>query len=227
MAASLDTTASGTNTAVASITVSLTVAANSNRGLVVAVVITATGADRVVSTVTYNAVSCSFIAAVGISTGDNARLEFWKLVAPATGTHDVVVTFDSTVDRGVVGAFSVYDADQTTFNRTTASRTGGTTPETSSSIAPTSAVGDLVVDCIGFRYPGQGTVTVGGGQTQQWSENAITGTGSTEPGSASSTTMSWSWATGGWTSSSQMAVAIMSAASGAKPASYYQMMRSA
>ena len=86
---------------------------------------------------------------------------------------------------------------------------------------------------MGFRYKNagggeQGTVTLGGSQTQLWNQDDVRHIGSYKAGAAGTTTMTVSWPGGsGWTPDSYVAFALIPAASGAKPASYYQMMRSA
>ena len=201
-----------------------------DRVLIVSIVLIGSTTARTVSSVTYNSVSMSLIDAVGTSDGDNSRVEFWKLVAPATGTHDIAYTLSGAFDGAeFVGGTTWYGVDQSTVNRTASKNTFGTdASHQSDTLTPTSSVGDIVIDCMGFRYSGQGTVTLGGSQTQIWSQNSVSHIGSYKAGAAGTTTMTISWATDDWTPASYVAFALIPvAAAGGKPASYYQMMRSA
>ena len=67
-----------------------------------------------VSSVTYNGVP--FPAAILTETrGQTARVELWRLLAPDTGTHDVVITFSADLNKGAVaGVITFTGVDQTT-----------------------------------------------------------------------------------------------------------------
>jgi hypothetical protein len=65
---------------------------------------------EVVSSVTYNGVALQLVGAD--DRDDDARIEIWKLVAPPTGTHNVVVTFDANLDReGIAGVMTFTGVD--------------------------------------------------------------------------------------------------------------------
>ncbi|MCH8247650.1 MAG: VCBS repeat-containing protein, partial [Bacteroidetes bacterium] len=144
----------------------------------------------IVSSVTYNGVS---LTNVGVqANGSSARTEIWRLVAPATGTHNVVVTFASMTEDASLGIITFTGVHQTTPLGTFASTSGSST---SASVNVSSATGELVFDHIAVI---NATVTVGSGQVQRWNVmgSEARAAGSTEPG-ATTTTMSWSRGTSG------------------------------
>lgn len=68
------------------------------------------------SSVTYNGVSMTAVKQQDGPTYGNTRYitaELWRLVAPASGTHDIIVTFPSSVQRTVIGGISFSGVDQT------------------------------------------------------------------------------------------------------------------
>ena len=135
--------------------------------------------------VTYNGVGLALL--VGHSeAGDNARVELWYLLAPATGTNDIVIS-QSGANDVVGGATSWTGVDQTSAFGPTAVANGTTSPAT---VDVTSASNEVVVDVVGTRNAA--TLTVGAGQTQRWNlgVGVIDGGGSSEPGAAT-VTMSW------------------------------------
>ena len=72
---------------------------------------------------TYNGASLS---SVGSYTHNNARVEIWSLVAPDTGTHDVVVNLSGSNHGGVtVGSMTFTGVDQSTPLGTLATRFSG------------------------------------------------------------------------------------------------------
>jgi hypothetical protein len=162
----------------------------SNRYLVVGVSINNENSGTV-SGVTYNGQA---LTSLGTATnGTNARVEMWGMLAPPTGTHNVVVTL-STSQRFTAGAVSFTGVHQTTPLGTLASNTG---TSLSASVAASSASGEVVVDVVAKKNS-DSTLTVGADQTQRWNEvttnsttsNNVVGAASTEPGAAS-VTMSW------------------------------------
>ena len=166
-----------------------TVGAGLNRILIVGVSLN-NGAGNV-NSVTYGGTA---LVRIGSRTdgGLNTKIEIWKLVAPASGTANIVVTL-SAAKRIVAGSVSFTGVDQTTPNGAFASNVGANATAT---VNVTSATGELVIDT--FATQGDsGPATVGGGQTQRWNRNTgtndgneVLGGGSTEPG-APNVTMSW------------------------------------
>lgn len=117
----------------------------SNRVLYVAVNWSSAVAHSV-SGVTYNSVAMTALgAAITISAN---RMRAWRLVAPASGANNIVVSHGggAGVADYTVTAFVVQDADQTTPHSgyTTATGTDFSAPLTSS-VTVTSEAGDLVV----------------------------------------------------------------------------------
>ncbi len=146
-----------------------------------------------VSSVTYNGQGLTLLRRD--TNGGWAITELWYLVAPPTGTHNVVVTMSAGEDT-VCGAISFTGASTATPFGTA---TGATGRSTTASVAVNSAAGEIVVDTICFRGA-DGNPTVGAGQTQRWQAQSgpnnfgdVEGGASTEAGAAS-VTMSWNFA---------------------------------
>lgn len=162
----------------------------SERLLTVGVSMTA-GPMPTVDSVTYNGVA---LTRIGTATngGGWAKVELWRLIAPATGAHTVAVTLSGAGDLAA-GAISFTGAHQTTPAGTFASAQGtSATP----SVNVSGAAGDIVIDCL---MVDQGTApTVDASQVQRWTHNwAANGSGSTEAGAAT-VTMSWSSTNADW-----------------------------
>lgn len=184
MAIAVDTTTSGTGTS-SPITVSHTTS-GANRLILVGISGNGSSAP-VVSSVTYNGVALSLVGSK-VYSGRNFKIWIYKLVAPDTGTHDVVVSFSTVPDLGcVVGVVTFTGVDPTTPLGTFVSATGDNNAPT---VNVSSATGELVFDTLWSYYAT--TATAGAGQTQQWNTTSSTGrgSGSTENG-ALTVTMSW------------------------------------
>jgi len=143
-------------------------------------------ADNIIS-VTYNGVACTKLTDASLGSGP-IRAEYWYLINPASGAHDVVITFNSSTS-GRCGAVSFTGAHQTTFHGTPNTATG--TSSTASVVVTSSATDQIVLDVAAIRSVGDG-ITVGGGQTSRIDQetNPMDLGMSTEPGAAS-VTMSW------------------------------------
>ena len=136
----------------------------------------------------YNGVSLTAIPS-GSAANGQYHIDGLHLIAPATGTNNLVATFSGNVFDVGMGSVSFTGADQTTPLGTAVTATGtSTTP----SVTVSSAAGEIVVDGLAIIHGG--TLTVGGSQTQRWNEIALGGTikyaGSTQ-GGAASTTNTW------------------------------------
>ncbi|KKN66899.1 hypothetical protein LCGC14_0466740 [marine sediment metagenome] len=122
--------------------------------------------DRTVSTVTYNAVSMSLVAAAD---SPNHRSELWFLIAPATGANNVVVTMGGTCLRiwpGAVSYTGVAESSPVEANNT------ATGSSTTASVAVTTLTNNAwVIDSMG--HSGAGDETVGAGQTERVESPAI------------------------------------------------------
>ncbi len=171
-------TSSGTSS---NITLSHTTSAGANRLLIVGVDVR----DRSVTSVRYNGINLT--RAGFASNSDEARAEIWYLLAPPSGTFNVVVNLSGEADV-VIGAATFTGVHQTTPLGTLVGRTG----DSSTPSAPvSSAAGEWVFDTMAAREVS--SISVGAGQTQVWNTgvSGLRGGASTEPGAAS-VTMSWS-----------------------------------
>jgi hypothetical protein len=147
-----------------------------------------------VSSITYNGVNLSFVGAQG--TSDNfARMEIWRLVAPATGTNDVVVNLSAAPEGATVGVMTFTGVNQATPLGSFASNLG---ESTSASVTVASAASELVFDTMVLESSADRDLIPDPGppvQTERWDlfqALAANGGGSTEAGAAS-VGMSWSW----------------------------------
>lgn len=113
-----------------------------------------------VSGVTYNGVSMTRIRADFLSNGSTC---LYYLIAPATGTHDLVFTFASSDVAAVCVGASFTGVDQATPVSSDAGWTGSyaTSPR---SLTVTTTTGGVAVDIIGSGL--SHTFSVGAGQTQ-------------------------------------------------------------
>ncbi|MBI2913817.1 MAG: DNRLRE domain-containing protein, partial [Chloroflexi bacterium] len=184
---------------VSSLSWSHTVGSGSNRLLVVGVSVSYAGTT--VSGVTYGGTALTQVGVKDAPSSDG-RVEIWRLLAPASGTANVVVSLtNGNLSTTVAGAVSFTDVHQTSPLGAFASASGASG---NPSVAVSSAAGEVVVDTVMWNGS-YTTLTVGAGQMQRWNRttSGMIGAGSTEPGAAS-VTMSWtvnggqndSWAIG-------------------------------
>jgi Right handed beta helix region len=179
--------ASAVEAAASSVNMNHTVGSGSNRFLIVSVAIER-DTDRVTA-MTYAGQALTFVG-TSVDPTTTARVEVWRLIAPATGTNTVSVTFNS-LSSVVVAAISFSNVNQTTPIAASQFATGNATLTASASVA--SATDQVVLATIAADDAAN-TVTPGSGQTSRWNVmNAadVIGAGSTKPGSATSTTMSY------------------------------------
>lgn len=152
-------------------------------------------ASQTVSGVTYDSVALTLIGT--IANGTASRVEIWGLIAPNTGSHNIVVSFSAAVSADV-GASSWTNAHQTSPTGTFVSGTGSTASPT---VSASSAVNEMVHDVVASVAA---SLTVDSSQEQEWNTGVtgITGAGSTERGDAGTVAMDWtagsavSWAIG-------------------------------
>jgi hypothetical protein len=145
--------------------------------------------DETVSSITYNGTPLTYVGSATYS--NDARAEIWQLVAPDTGTHDVVITFDKNLVYGAVaGVMTFTNVNQSTPLGTFAGANGSSAGPATVDVS--SATNELVFDTVSCETCT--TLTVGAGQTEYWnlSQSGLyaMGAGSTEPG-AVTVTMSW------------------------------------
>jgi uncharacterized repeat protein (TIGR01451 family) len=158
------------NTGTLTGTVAHTTPAMANRLMIVAVhmnIGNATGAT--VASVTYAGTAMGLTTAISDGGAPNTRTELWGLLAPATGTNNVVVTLQGITGaqsvQGVVGVTTYVDVDPLLTGSLPHSGVGNDTAPTSTLAG--SAAGDMVVDFATARMNGAGTQTfsaIGGGQ---------------------------------------------------------------
>lgn len=185
--------------------------AKADNGTLLSFAHTCTGSDRVlivtagalgfppaaaITGITYAGVAMTQAWSVAHTQVDSLEMvsEGWYLIAPATGSNNVVVSFNS-ADELWASATSFTGADQSVpLGTPVTGQAASVTP----SVTVSSAPGEIVID--GLRA-GQPTITVGAGQTSRNEQENINfssaGGSSTEPGAAS-VTMSWSLGAGGY-----------------------------
>src|SRR6185436_8137775 len=123
----------------------------------------------VVQSVTYGGTPLAFGQGI-TDVGDDVRTEVWYLLAPATGSNNVVVTMTGITGgqsaQAVLGATTYVDVDQQLTGSIGYTASGNSATPTNGGLAGTAA-GDLVIDFLTARQTAAGTLTaaVGGGQT--------------------------------------------------------------
>ena len=190
---SFDTSSSKVGTTGAN-SFSLTVAANSNRFLVVGFSMGSSAGAPTVNSVKWNGSETpTLIGSVNNSGADQSTVYIYGLVGPTATTANV--DFNTTSSGGVIcGAASFYGVNQSTptsgFNSTT--NTSGTQSISISSQSSNSMV--FAVDAI------WNAITTNGSQVQDWNGNAtsMSGAGSHKAGTGGSVTMSYTSASGNW-----------------------------
>jgi len=185
--ATFDAASNGSTNSGTSLTVSHTVATQRNRVLIVG--IGTGGADP--SGVTYNSVAMTRFS------GNNRNTTYsslWYLIAPATGSNDIVVSLGSSA-RILCGGMSFYNINQSDPISNAAQDNG--ISKTSSSVNVTTVVNSIAVDVC--HHDKNETTAVGAGQTEQFDVQQATGSanGSTERATTTTTAMSHSWSTSG------------------------------
>lgn len=167
-----------------------TVDAGNDRLLLVATGDFTTG--RSLSGVTYAGVALTLVASTTVvgTSNTNAGATFWALVNPPVGTDNVVVTTSSASTFLGSIATNVTGVHQTTPYGTPVTNSQGTNVQPTIDVP--SAVGDLVVDTL---YARNNPLTVGPGQTlaatNKFGTNVHTMGVSSEAGTGSPVTMSW------------------------------------
>ncbi|MDB5335317.1 MAG: hypothetical protein JWN70_936 [Planctomycetaceae bacterium] len=165
----------------------------SNRLMLVSIAIDPHGS--IGSSVTYNGVALTRIG-VGSQVGTHSRMEFWELLSPTPGTHNVVVNLTGSSYHGaVIGVMTFTGVDQSNPVQHFAT-TNGDSSFGSATIA--SQTGDLV---FGVVHAHHGTTsTPGAGQTEYWDDvGDISYGGGTVTAGAASVTNSWTLDGDDWT----------------------------
>lgn len=180
-----DAASSGTTTGT-SLTFAHTTTSSADRVIYVCVSIDAGIAFE--PTVTYNSVSLTKLTEIET----DRYTGLWRLVAPATGSNDVVVSsLPGGGDESAI-AMTFSGVDQTTPEDARVTANGASATSVTNDVS--SAADDLVADCLHLNNVSN-FATAGASQTER--VDAETGGGhtyatSTEPG-AGTVTMSWSW----------------------------------
>jgi hypothetical protein len=160
-----DNTTSGSIDGLSSITISHATS-GTNRLMLVGVTFNNDNNETVTS-VTYNGVALTL---KGTETNsDDARVEIWSLVAPDTGTHNVVITFSAALaQEGIAGVMTFNGVDQSTPLGSFYSVQGDDTATASLDIS--SAEGEFVYGVIAAEYD---ALTSGSGMDEQWNMEAL------------------------------------------------------
>jgi len=163
MTIALDTTSSAGNQSSYPITISHT-CTGSNLLLIVGITCAST-AQAVISTVTYNALGMTQIAAVDEHTNQNRQSWLFYYIGPATGAHNIVVSFTTPPDTFTsVGAASYTGAKQSGQPDQSGTSTSGASTVTSASKSITTVADNCWM--VGVSCNGGGTTdTANGGTT--------------------------------------------------------------
>ena len=160
MSIAVDSVSQGSTANQASITISHTTS-GTNRLMLVGISMQPEGES--VTSVTYNGTSLTLVGTEENS-GGKARVEIWQLVAPAIGTHDVVVNLSGTSHKGVaVGVMTFTGINQTNPTLAFSANSGNSTTASTTVASAT----DDVVFAIVQSHKGL-SATPGAGQTEYW-----------------------------------------------------------
>lgn len=156
-------------------------------------VITVTG-------ITFNGVAMTRVVQSARSPNDD-RAEIWRLLAPAAGAHNVVITFGGGATDGEAGAVSLDFVDQATPERNTGSAVSSGTSSTTATMSIANAqAGDAAFDSCTWDFAGTvATMVAHSPRTQRWNDSSLGnegGAGSSMLGPADPQTLDWTFATG-------------------------------
>jgi hypothetical protein len=170
------------------VTISHTTGSGSNRLMLVGV--SHNLDDPTISSVTYGGTA---LTAQGTAQTSDFRTRIYSLIAPATGTANVVVTLPATIQKGVIINIATFaNVNQTTPLGTVAAASGDSAAPL---VAVTSVADDLVYDVLCTEV-GSGGITAGAGQTLNGTQpadfNLVVLRSSRETATTTSTTMSYS-----------------------------------
>ena len=204
MAVALDATSQGTVSGAASLTISHTVGSGSNRYLLVAVICTNSTDYLAAGSCTYGGVSMGS-PVVTPSSSSNVNTYMWGMVAPPSGTANVVITPSGSAYLDCL-VMSFTGVDQATPVAATAKdSTTQTSPGPTLTIAlPTNG---LIADFFTARATGQ-TLTPGTNQTR--AGTTIAGGVSTSSGSTKTAAADMAWS--GWSGSLALSTAAVALA---------------
>lgn len=197
MAIAFDAVTTGyENTAVTSKTISHTITASGSDHYLVAVCTWRNLAN--ITGITWNGVALTKKVENSGGNFQTMGAEIWYLVAPDTGTHDLVVTWASTGGAVHIAAVSFTGVDQAEPEASASVGDHGGSP---SLTIDTVADDSMIIDGVDNNFVNSG-FTAGANQTERWdiNINADSGShaGSTEQATTPGTyTMSWTYGSGG------------------------------
>jgi hypothetical protein len=171
-----------------------------NRLLLVGVTLWPGASGNYVQSITWNGTALSNITSAIYST--SVRSELWKLVAPETGTYNVVVTLTGSPNQNTyctIGVVSFTGVNQADPHRTAVTATGSSTSATLSSM--TSASGEMVLSVAGAGVTIGANFNSFSGDTERWNLSTSTytkGAGGTTAGATSVTVTHGLSASNGW-----------------------------
>lgn len=182
-------------------TLNLTVNAGTNLGMFLCIADDGANSSIFFNTPTWNGVDFNGDGPVITNAFDaRVRAQIWALSAPATGNHDLVMSWTPTSAIDVVVGVILFN----NVNQTSANSFGGAATNEGNSSSPTldvtSATGEMVIDSVCAWNQAIGAV--GAGQTQHYNTTIASlfhGAGSREAG-AGTVTMSWGGTLESWVS---------------------------
>lgn len=191
MAIVYDNTSSSANTASTTLTFSHTCGSDSNRCLIVGVLMD-NGAGDEPTSVTYNSVSMTKLVTEYQANIARLRCSLYGLVNPASGANNVVVTIPAGSSYKIIAGAVSFSGVAQTSTYGTGAKAKATSGNPTLNVS--SANGEVVIDACCITFDPTGTMTAGDGQTERYDrceDISYWGLcGSTENG-ASTTTMSW------------------------------------
>lgn len=220
MAATLDAVSSGTVNNTTSVTIGHTVAADATVLVVIVPYWSSSPTVGQLTGITWNGVA---MTKIGDSTRSNANdiVEVYFQAGPATGTHNVVATFQSANQAGFIHnaswkGTSTSGGSGTVWADLTTTKTASAAANSSVSV-PNNTANDVIMDAVSIGNGASPTMGVQTNRVQLGSENhAGEGTGASRLNAApnGSQTMNWTFTS---TTSAQAAIRILAAATGLPP----------
>ena len=211
--ATYDAASSGVTEDTTTLTVAHTCTTQGDRLLVVSVAVWDT-VETTPTGVTYAGVAMTMQGSMIRTDDSRVGLTTWTLVAPATGTNNIIATFATNGSDIILGGDSFYGVDQVTPVGTHATNKSGGTVVTVNIVT---SLGDMVVyaSTLSLRTP---TSTTGSGQTERWDVSGLTGSalsaqGSTERSDTSTMAMTNTWSSSDDWAAAGLAVKPVTAAS--------------
>lgn len=183
----VDNTSSTSANSGTSLTVSHTTGSGSNRFMLVGI----TTNNAAVTSVSYGGTALTLVGSQFNNNNSRGRVYIYRLINPAPGTEDVVVSFNTTISSGaVVGVTTFYGVHQTTPLNTFTSSQGTATTATLSDIP--SDDNEVVYSVFSSRGR---NITTGSGQTELFNHNSGTnrGAGSVKNGEDPSTSVTYTF----------------------------------